>query len=235
MNGFRYPNITALTEKEQLRQLKSYLYQLAEQLNNTPILETAAPARTTASAGEQEGSAAADFSALKGLIIKSADIVEAYAEKIEKRLEGRYVAFSEFGSYAETTAAQIRATATGMDQKYTSLQRIVTDLETRLLETAGYIRTGVLYYATDADPLPNGAPVYGLEVGQQTENGTFQRFSRFTAYSMSFFDAQGNVFAAITEGKLTVRNAVVSHRFTLGGFVDEALPDGSLITRWQGA
>ena len=33
MTEFRLPNITAASEKEQLQQLKSYLYRLVEQLN----------------------------------------------------------------------------------------------------------------------------------------------------------------------------------------------------------
>lgn len=238
MSGFRYPNITGLTEKDQLHQLKSYLYQLVEQLNNTAALTRQTPqaqAVPPGAAEEKTGSAAADFAALKGLIIKSADIVEAYSQKIEKKLEGQYLSVSEFGSYAEKTDSEITATAAKIDQKYSSLQQIVTDLETRLLETAGYIRTGVLFYAGEADPLPAGAPVYGMEVGQQTAEGTFQRFSRFTSYSMTFYDAQGDTFAAITEGKLTIRNAVVEQSFTLGGFADEVLPDGSLVTRWKGA
>lgn len=237
MSAFRYPNITALTEKEQLRQLKSYLYQLVEQLNNTPSLENQSAATVAVeetASPKQEGSAAADFAALKGLIIKSADIVQAYSEQIEKKLAGQYVATSEFGEYTKKAEGQLRATAEGIDQKYTSLQTIVTDLETRMLETAGYIRTGVLYYAGSEDPLPTGVPVYGMEVGQQTEDGAFRRFSRFTAYSMTFFDANGEPFAAITEGKLTIRNAVVEQSFTLGGFADEVLPDGSLVTRWKG-
>ena len=31
--NFRYPNISAATEKEQLAQIKSYLFQLTDQLN----------------------------------------------------------------------------------------------------------------------------------------------------------------------------------------------------------
>lgn len=237
MSGFRYPNITGLTEKDQLRQLKSYLYQLVEQLNNIPTQGAVTPEAQPVSSGAaapKEGSAAADFATLKGLIIKSADIVNAYSDKIEKKLAGQYVAVSEFGSYAEQVSSQLVATADRLDQKYNSLQTLVTDLETRLLETAGYIRTGILYYAADGDPLPNGAPVYGMEVGQQTADGEFHRFSRFTSYSMTFFDANGEVFAAITEGKLTIRNAVISHSFTLGGFTDTVQPDGSLVTRWKG-
>lgn len=239
MSGFRYPNITGLSEKEQLRQLKSYLYQLVEQLNHTSF--TSEPVGATTGRPRVDGgieknrSAAADFAALKSLIIKSADIVQAYGDKIEKRLEGQYVSASEFGSYAEKTSSQIIANATKIDQKYESLQSVVTGLETRLLETEGYIRTGVLFYAEEGDPLPTGAPVYGMEVGQQAEDGTFRRFSRFTSYSMCFYDTQGEEFAAITEGRLRIRHAAVEQSFTLGGFADEVLPDGSLVTRWKGA
>ena len=89
MSGFRYPNITGLSEQEQLRQLKSYLYQLVEQLNNTEALTvtTAQKPADSAVTAKDSGSAAAGFGALKSLIIKSADIVDAYSEQIEKRLE----------------------------------------------------------------------------------------------------------------------------------------------------
>lgn len=240
MTGFRYPNITGATEKEQLHQLKSYLYQLVEQLNNTT--EVSLPSRsglqtgtaTASASGEKQTDPAADFAALKGLIIKSADIVEAYSEKLEKQLVGKYVSASEFGSYTEATTSQITANATKIDQNYESLQTIVMDLESRFLETRGYIRTGVLFYASEKDPLPAGAPVYGLEVGQEAEDGTFRRFSRFTSYSLCFFDSQGEEFASLTEGKLTIRHGVVEQSFTLGGFTDEVLPDGTLVTRWKG-
>lgn len=236
MSGFRYPNITGFSEQEQLRQLKSYLYQLVEQLNNTEALTVAAAQKPVAAAvtPKDSDSAAADFGALKSLIIKSADIVDAYSEQIEKRLEGHYVSASEFGSFAEQTAGQITANSTNMEQKYQSLQTLITGLETKLLETEGYIRTGVLFYAGENDPLPAGAPVYGMEVGQQAQDGTFRRFSRFTSYSMCFYDAQGAEFATITEGRLKIRHVVVEQSFTVGGFADEVLPDGSLVTRWKG-
>ena len=38
--NLRYPNITARTEREQIAQLKSYLYQLVEQLNNSTALDS---------------------------------------------------------------------------------------------------------------------------------------------------------------------------------------------------
>lgn len=234
MSAYRFPNITAGSEKEQLHQIKSYLYQLVEQLNyhTDPV----SPAENTVSAlrPAQTADTGPDFAQLKSMIIKSADIVDAYSEKLEKKLEGRYVAQSEFGTYAERTAGEITANSTKIEQKYQSLQTVITDLQTRLLETAGYIRTGVLFYAAEGDPLPAGVPVYGMEVGQQAENGEFRRFSRFTSYSLTFYDSAGNVFATITEGRLEIRHAAVTHTFALGGFADEVLPDGTLVTRWTG-
>lgn len=37
MNNFPYPNITGKTEAEQLTQIKSYLFQLVDQLNHSGI------------------------------------------------------------------------------------------------------------------------------------------------------------------------------------------------------
>jgi hypothetical protein len=102
----RLPNITATTEREQLIQLKSYLYQLTEQLQ-IALDEVGSPSsvqpQTNVSAKGSSSitskDAAVAFSALKPLIIKSADIVNAYYQKISNRLEGQYVAHSDFGVF----------------------------------------------------------------------------------------------------------------------------------------
>ena len=83
MTPYRYPNITGTTDTQQLHQLKSYLYQLVEQLNNAA--PTAQPDVQVTAAIQ---AATPDFAALKGLIIKSADIVSAYTDKIGKNLAG---------------------------------------------------------------------------------------------------------------------------------------------------
>ena len=80
----RLPNITATTEAGKLQQVQSYLFQLVEQLNfalksvgsaagSNVVLETAS---STGAKREQE--AQATFRDIKALIIKSADIVNAY-------------------------------------------------------------------------------------------------------------------------------------------------------------
>ena len=96
----RLPNITGTTEKEQLLQLKSYLYQLSEQLqwafdnitvsgttNNAGYVVMHAPGSLAATTAPNAGPQAT-FSSIKSLIIKSAEIVDAYYQEINKRLEG---------------------------------------------------------------------------------------------------------------------------------------------------
>ena len=110
---------------------------------------------------------------------------------------------------------------------------MVTDLEQLGRQTSAYIRTGLLYYAQAGEVLPEGTPVYGVEVGQQSED-SFRRFGRFTAYGMTFYDENGDPAAQITQGRLRIPHAQVELTFTEGGFTDEILPDGTVITRWAG-
>ena len=236
MNTYRYPNITGTTDAQQLQQLKNYLYGLVEQLNNTPT--DSASLRTSPQAGvaisyENEETTAQTFASLKSFIIKSADIVDAYCDKLTKKLSGVYVAQSEFGDFVRQTENTITATSTAIEQNYSDLQQIITGLQTREQETNAYIRTGLLYHAGAEDALPEGTPVYGVEVGQQSD-GEFKRFGRFTAYGLTFYDENGEAAAVIAQGRLKIPHAVVELSFAEGGFSDEVLPDGSLVTRWTG-
>ena len=83
----RLPNITATDERGQLTQMKSYLYQFAEQLQwalNTMEKGTSSESVVLQDKlgnvleQTEEAKAYATFSSIKDLIIKSADIVEAY-------------------------------------------------------------------------------------------------------------------------------------------------------------
>lgn len=233
MTTYRYPHITGTTDSQQLQQLKNYLYQLVEQLNNTePATAAQMFVTTPTTTGGQEEKTAADFAAMKALIIKSADIVDAYCEKIGGKLSGTYVSQSEYGTFTRQTENAISANATAISQNYRDVQTLITDLQTRQQETSGYIRTGLLYYAGAEDPLPEGTPVYGVEVGQQVE-GAFQRFGRFTAYGMTFYDENGTAAARITQGQLQIFRARITEGLTLGGFCDQVQPDGTVVTRWQ--
>ena len=165
------------------------------------------------------------FSSIKSLIIKSADIVQAYSDKITQTLEGKYVAQSEFGTFSEETAQVLEQTSKEVEQLFSNLQRI----ESTLIGVNAYLRSGLLYY--DA----GGVPVYGLEVGQQTQvdgQTVFNKYARFTAGKLSFYDANDNEVAYISDYKLHITNVEVGGTLRQGHFQDSTQADGSVVTKF---
>lgn len=241
-SNIRFPNITAASEAGQLAQVKSYLRQLVEQLNySLASIESGSSASAVDAKGnsvsvsaEQKPDPVSTFNGIKALIIKSASIVNAYYEEISKRLEGLYVAASDFGVYTEQTASDIKANSTAIEQVYTNLQKVITDtasLEDTMIEVNAHIHSGLLYYDDD------GAPVYGLEIGQRTEidgEEGFNKYARFTSDKLSFYDSNDNEVAYISDKKLYITHVEVTGSFSIGGFVDTVLSDGSIVTKWVG-
>ena len=233
----RYPNITATDEKGQLVQMKSYLHQLVEQLNwalqtTEASSSSGSTVQTHSSSSDSESAAItpATFSELKSLIIKSADIVNAYYEEINHRLEGLYVAESEYGTFVEKTEASFKATSTDITEMYSNIQAITSDVS-KLIEANAYIKSGLLYED------PNNGSVYGVEVGQKTViNGeeVFNKYARFTANRLSFYDQNDNEVAYISDHKLYIENVCVTSSFQISGLKDIVLADGSVVTKWIG-
>lgn len=130
------------TEKEQLSQIRSYLYQLAGQLqwalknvdtSSTVVVQSLpkslAPSKT---AGVKESEAT--FASIKSLIINSAEIVDAYYEEISKKLTGVYVAQSDFGTFKQWTEQEIEQTSTSTTQGFENVQTIMTENRSRLAD-----------------------------------------------------------------------------------------------------
>lgn len=222
----RYPMITGASEKEQLTQMKSYLHQLVEQLNyslnnidKVQVQYVNAPIKAETSTKSEDKGTQATFDDIKSLIIKSADIVEAYYEKISERLEGVYVAQSEFGTFTEKTIQDIYTTSTEIEQFFTNLQKVTTDIKNinfALAEVNACIKAGLLYNDD------NGVPVYGLEIGQtNTIDGveTFNKYARFTSDRLSFYDRNNIEVAYISDYKIHITHAEVTGTLKLGGYL----------------
>lgn len=132
-------------ERQQLTQLKDYLGALIPQLNlaleqatrQEYTLQTAQPQTLRA---QKEQQAAATFADVKSLIIKSADIVNAYYDAISLKLKGLYVAQSEFGTYQEETALLLEANAKQVDLLFENDQTMATEFS-NLQATANDLRT----------------------------------------------------------------------------------------------
>ena len=137
MIDFRLPNITGATPQEQMAQMQSYMRQFVEQLqwalnsiNNVQPSEstTTQPKETKSVTAAFPYDPTSSFAALKPLIIKSAEIVNAYYDKISTRLEGVFVASSDFGAFQEQTAQDILSNSTEIVQAFTNVQEVRTGL-----------------------------------------------------------------------------------------------------------
>ena len=237
----RLPNITGRTETEQLTQIKSYLYQFAEQLqwalknveggnSNTNTLY-----RSSSATAAAKDNTASSFSELKALIIKSADVVEAFYEKIDAllKLSGDYTASSDFGTFKEITLNQSSANHAQIQQNIADLQAIFdTDGNIRSeLLVNGHIYSGIIEYAKE------GEAIVGIEIGQTTmDNGVkvFNKFARFTAEKLAFYDAmvQDEPVAYISNYKMYITNAEITGTLKLGGFVLDT--SVGLALKWEG-
>lgn len=230
MIDIRLPNINAQSETDQLKQIKSYLYQFAEQLNwalNTMSAQNsvqqvpgAAPAPVTEASKAKD--AEDNFQEVKALIIKSADIVNAYYDEINKRLESTYVAQSEFGEYYEASSTDLRATARELSAEFTNMQAAVSNV----LQTNAWIKAGLLNESTGT---------YGLEVGQTQEldgEKTFAAFARFTADRLSFFSSSGAEVAYISNYMLHITKAKITDSMLIGGY-EMLTANGGLAFRWN--
>lgn len=239
MKEFRYPNIGSGTTQQQIEQTKGYLYQLVDQLNfalqEIGGNKTAAVQKTetvTEAKSQKEKDAISAFNDIKALIIKSADIVNAYYDEINTRLEGVYVAESDFGSFAQSTSQNIQANSTSIQQLYSNIQAIITDidnLEHSMIETNAHINSGLLYYDN------SGVPVYGLEIGQRnTIDGVevFNKYARFTSDRLSFYDSNNNEVAYVSDRKLYITAVEVTGELVRGGLVDIIQPDKTIVTKW---
>lgn len=221
----RLPNINGKTDSEQLAQIRSYLYQFAGQLQwALSTMESGGGTNVvlqngSSSTAAQEESAISNFNQIKNLIIKSADIINAYYEKIDNmlKLNGEFVAQSDFGVYSEQTSQTINANSTNITQLFTNLQEIsdtVDALYDSTIATNAYLKTGLLEYDE------NGVPVYGIEVGQtNTVDGVevFDKFARFSADRLSFYDSNDVEVAYISDYKLVITNAEIKGTLKLGG------------------
>lgn len=234
----RQPNITAGTPEGKVAQMQSYLVQLVGQLQYALYVVEKEEAAVTASRQETaktlspEAEAQNTFNSIKSLIIKSADIIETYYEEINRRLEGVYVAESEFGAYKEETSQTITENSESIEQMFINIQEIlssVEEIENLMAQTNAYIKSGLLTYDSQ------GLPVYGLEIGQRnTINGeeVFDKYARFSSDKLSFYDKNDIEVAYISDYKLYITNAEITGNLTLGKY--EIDTSDGLIFRWVG-
>lgn len=252
MINIRLPNITAQDERGQLEQIRRYLYQFAEQLNwalsNIDSKATGGTQKVEATTEHKNAveQAQAAFSEVKSLIIKSADIVNAYYEEINQRLEGVYVAESDFGTYKQETSLEMSATSEDIKLLFGNQQVMqenvdgITDVlqagdeGTTILGSEAWCKIGVLDYAE------SGFPIYGMEIGQTNTQGTetaLKKFAQYRSDGVHLYDQNGTEVATIISNKLKINNAeminaTITGVMTVGGY--DIITSNGLAFKWRG-
>lgn len=248
------PALKSTDSAENLFSIRSYLMQLSDQLNialgqlestqEAQIAQAVAQATGAAQNGEQT-TPSDEYTALKSLIIRTADIVHSEIDQVETRLESEYIAKSDWGTYEESIQADIKATAEGIVQSYNydarleSLEEDAVSFEQYRISTSGYIRQGIIGYN-------DGVPVIGIAIGQdiattgvkETVNGVEydvfadgQNLATYTASKMSFYQ-NGVEVAYVSNAAMVITNANVTNKLTLGGW--EISKTNGLTIRWIG-
>ncbi|MBO7250863.1 MAG: hypothetical protein J6V42_06275 [Clostridia bacterium] len=146
----RQPNIPSGSDHEMLIAMRSYLYQLREQLQfafdtlehtnapsgttNTTTIITQGGQGSSSTKPPTEEEAELTFNAIKAFIINSAEIVDSYFQKIDDRIlaKGHYVAQTEFEGYQREAEDKYVGRA--------SYDTYVADFETRLETNANNIQ-----------------------------------------------------------------------------------------------
>lgn len=132
----RLPNITGGNTQARVDQIQAYLYQLVQDLEYSLSvtdrdIQAVRKEIPSASADKSPEEIEKTFSEIKALIIKSADIVEAYSEKIIGLIDlsGKYVAQSDFGTYVEDTNYRLDAMDDGITSVASKVSTIDGDIE----------------------------------------------------------------------------------------------------------
>lgn len=233
MAVLQQPPILRGTDTEKITRIHSYLYQVSRDLNsalNNLTEANFAPNSIAAQAmssgtPQQKQEIANNVSALKSLIIKTADTVRSEMDAIEAELSGQYIAVSDaLGTFQEDITAEIALTAANLTQEISTATKVVSNaFNAYVAETEGYIRQGIIGYE-------GGVPIIGIAIGQsiRTTGGTVivgdktydeidtsSSMSTWTPQRLTFF-VEGLEAAYLSNGALHVGVVVVDSKIVLG-------------------
>ncbi|BCK79491.1 hypothetical protein MM35RIKEN_16830 (plasmid) [Vescimonas fastidiosa] len=139
-----------------------------------------------------------------------ATVSETYTEK------------SNFNEFKQKTESDLTANSAAIEQRYTEIKTVeqqvlgvdgkVTDVQKKVTETAGYIRTGKV--AEDE----SGNPIYGVKIGQTDTAGNYNAFAQFTAGRISFFDEAGHEISHFAGQDFYIDSGIIVQNLNLGGY-----------------
>ena len=217
-------------------QLYNWLFRVSQDLNlalssidegnMTPA--AAASLKTGGAAGaEAKAEVQSATAALRGMIVKNAEIIESEMQTLSTQLNGQYTAISEdFGTLQETVGNTITAIP-GLITNEISENQVIQTLSgdvAAMTETTGYIKVGILGHDDQ------GAAIIGIAIGRDVQYGpgsetvgqkeyryldTSKAMGVYTANGLSFY-VGGTEVAYMRDQKLYINKATVADDFEQG-------------------
>ncbi len=259
MSALIAPPMLRGPEREQLQQLRDYLFQLHRQISGamTAMEEGSLtradawkPAAATAGTAEDKpatNSRSQHAAALKSLIISTADVIRHEMNQITLDLHDDYLAMSDFGFYRESVKTQFAAAAESVTQQIGYAAEIAAAanaatgdaLQSYIVNTNGFIRQGIIRY-------DGAVPVIGIAIGQDiqttgtgTKDGreypvidTGSAMSTFTAEKLSFY-LNGAEVAYVSNNRLFITDAEITGTMRMGNW--EISERNGYSIKWIGA
>ncbi len=137
--NLRLPNLTGGSTQEQLIQMRSYLYQLVQQLNaalDAYAQETGSAVRKVSKkVDDSEKTPEASFNEIKALIIKSADVVNAIGGVVAGQLSGSFVDSEYFQKYMQEQERALQEATAELEQKVADGYVAAEEYEAYIQET----------------------------------------------------------------------------------------------------
>lgn len=188
------------------------------------------------------------FTNLSGKVLEISKTVDGLViknESLDGKVSGLELTTEEIKTYVETkvvTGETFEKYRTESEQTTKDFTQKFESLDKYRNETDAYIRNGLLGHDD------NDVPVYGVQVGQETTNADgdkiFNKFARFTADKLSFYDQNDKEVTAIGDDMMFVTNIEITGSsddtsgergtFQHGKFIDIALADGTIVSKWIG-
>jgi len=230
-----FDNPPMLTGKEdnQLQQVYRYLSAMSDKLNmalmDITIEQMAPQTRQTISSTQEKQ--AQDYTTLKSMIIKTAEVVRHEMDEISTHLEDNYQALSsQFGEYERNLGSTITATAEGILQEYQFQERI-TGLED---DTESFQRRINQYIFSGLVDEINGK--YGIAIGENVtaydEQGnpylnTDRKTATFTMDELAFWHGTTKM-AYFTDNVFHISQGEVTKSMKMGNHTWQIMTDGSM-------
>ena len=227
--------------QKDLEDMYRYLCRISEQLSQAMVQVTEEQeatvqqiVETVTSSGGQMQKKSTEYSTLKSLIIKTAEVIHSEMDAISTTLETNYKAVSEqFGTLETNLRADFEATAKGIVQEYEYDEKIET-LQGESEDAKSYIRNTSAYIFSGLIDEENGT--YGIAIGQniaeQDEDGNWvldnnNKVATFTADRMSFY-MNGTEVAYFSNNQFFINEGIINRSLKMGNFAWKVLTDKAI-------